>query len=106
MRLPSQRTAPAQLLVLFEATMTAHVWTLVERMLVQAPEIGSRREIALSLGAAILLLPINAQVLLSDSVPWVLCPLPFPLVWLAFVPSWMIPRLFFTFGRVRVFVGL
>jgi hypothetical protein len=67
------------------------------------PEIGSSLGIALTVGATILLLPINYQVLLSDPIPSVSCPLPFPLIWLAFlgVPlSWMviaIPSIIFYF---------
>ena len=46
---------------------------------------------ALSLAAAILLLPINARVLLGGGAPSVTCPLPFPLIWIvALEPWWLV----------------
>jgi hypothetical protein len=88
----------------------AHLRALLGRIPIPTPEIYSRRGIALSLGAAILLLPINAQVLLSEPAPSVPCPLPFPLVWLMFLgePSWIviaIPSIMFYFWSRPCFRG-
>ena len=72
-------------------------------------ESGSRRGIALTVGAGILLVPINAQVLLSSGVPSVTCPLPFPLCWfLLLAPSWVViavPSATFWFWARPLFRG-
>jgi len=79
--------------------MMAHLNAVLGRLPILTSETGSRRGFALSLGAAILLLPINAQVLLSAEFPSVTCPQPFPLflfrlLWQAvggrLTPSWMV----------------